>query len=133
MKVYCVTTGSYSSYCVEAIFSTMKKAKAYKEIFNCDGIYSTELDPNGVDLYNQGLRVFLVIMDRDGKTELVNQVELHGSITESPIPWKRSKIPVYKKQGLKDAVRGCVWAKDMQHAVKIVNELRVQFIAGNKL
>lgn len=129
--IYVVTCGSYSSYGIEAIFSTRKLAQAF-----IDGImnpYDTmrieewELDPHIKDL-KKGRKAYRVTISKEGEvgevsnensTYILNKVE-HG------FP------PGISFQDNKKVMNCSCWANDEKHAIKIANEKRIQFIALNK-
>ena len=139
-KVYIIEQGNYSDYKVVGIFSTMEKAQQIVAIINKgdeDGyvrdeatIAERELDPF-INELNEGLKLFGVVMDYDGTTERCVESGL-DYITELRI-WGRTSAPAYRHSKINDAVMGDVWARDVAHAVKIVNEFRAQMIASGKM
>lgn len=44
MKVYVVTDGDYSDYCIKAIFSEKRKAELYCAVKKCDNVEEWEVD-----------------------------------------------------------------------------------------
>lgn len=133
--VYVVTSGCYSDYSVDAIFSTRAKAQAFVKRFpdsDCNGISEWRLD---MDI-KVGLHMHYVLMLFDGTVESVRRDDSPGryTIKESGTPtiWKRSTAPAYKGKGIQDALNMAVFATDEKHAIKIVNEHRTTMIATGK-
>ena len=50
MKVYVVTSGTYSDYCIEAIFSDKKKAEVYSGIHSYNEVEEWEVDEVDVNV-----------------------------------------------------------------------------------
>lgn len=128
-KVFLVSTGSYSDYRIVGVFSSEEKAKAIAGILKEAEVEEKTLDPFVAEL-NEGLSVYSVRMSPNGDVETVERHDRDAEYTfdyrlkgtEEPLElltWK-DRPPVYLK---------LVFARDEQHAVKIVNELRVQAIA----
>lgn len=131
-NVYIVTRGEYSDYGMEAVFSTKKLAEKYLtalgiiryqsdkgEISYSRGNYDTyyiEEWPINANLNNlkSGKIPFLVSMNREGKALQVSKNVIGND----------AFLLNYNK------ILKTVWAKDEKHAVKIVNEKRVQMIAN---
>lgn len=133
-KVWIVEQGEYSDYHVVGVFSSRENADLIAERMNESprgnaAVVERELDP-GVDALHQGLQRYDVLMHRDGTTEEVTLVSTERTIrsveTEFEL-WYRSRTSLSH-----DVLDATVWAKDEQHAVKIVNEKRVQLIASNE-
>lgn len=125
--IYAVTSGSYSSYRVVALFSTREKAEDYKATVLKDeydsGIEEYQLDPDTTDLLRRGYSVWRVTMLRDGSTERVDRSD-NGSYDVQDAPsfriWDRTVLAA------------SVWAKSEKAAVKIANEKRAQMIANGE-
>lgn len=135
--VYLVTSGSYSDYRVDAIFSTRKKANDYMKVVQSsdyNGIEECELDPPATDLIKRGYSVWHVQMLRDGTVEKAWKTEnrTHDVNGISYHIWERSKAAYYKGTDTKDVLSSAVWAKTETQAIKIVNEQRTQMIATGK-
>ena len=135
-KVFVVTSGSYSGYRIRAIFTTKKKAEAYKALFKDDKINNIEtyqLNPDTVDLVKKGYSPWLVLMLQDGTVERIERQEIDTyTIEEDFSIWKRAKAPAYKGMNVPDCLSARVMARDSKHAIKIVNEHRTQMIATKK-
>jgi hypothetical protein len=133
--IYAVSSGDYSDYSVLALFSTQELAQDYVDTILAGKSYDTprieeyELDPE-VPSLRAGLSAWLIGMDRDGNVIRADQ----GS------PGFRMRGPYFIccKQGRGFAgqePRGIVFAcvaKSVDHAIKIVNEWRIQLIAENR-
>lgn len=130
-KVWVVEEGSYSNYHVVGVFSCRKNAKLIASKINGSTIASRTLDPCVKEL-NEGLNSYFVWMKRDGEVERCERIDdVSGCDLEGKTYlWKRSKAPAYK--GKNDVLNSTVWARDEQHAIKIVNEKRAQMIANRK-
>jgi hypothetical protein len=136
-KVYAVSSGSYSDYRVNAIFSTKKLAEEFMR-FIPDGEYNRieeyEIDPQDVDLVKRGYSIWSVHMLKDGNTESITKRDINSfSIRNIGHQiWRRTKAPAFKGKGIPDILTSVVWAKTKQQAIKIVNEHRAQMIATGK-
>ena len=137
--IYAVSSGSYSDYQIDAVFSTRAKAQKYIDRFpsdDCNGIEEMMLDrplPSALPLWN-------VRMLRDGSIEgeITRCDDMDsGSIRRYVYQdrhqvWRRSSAPAYEGMGVPDCLRSIVWAKDETHAIKIVNDQRAQLIADGE-
>lgn len=129
MKVYLVTAGDYSSYKVCCVCSTREKAEFAKVLYDTtNGIEEYEVDE--LLSHPAGCFKFIVSMD------------IHGSITNpnGPCMWTTGKVSCdhedFLAVGVKtpstgNVMRCVMWAKDLEHAIKIANERRVRIIAAN--
>lgn len=126
--VYIVTTGEYSDYRIVSVFLKKKVAEAFIEKHNkeCHSYDQYEIEEWGVCSCTKAdlkKKWFHIIMDKDGN--LPNWCnEHHGEVD---IPSK----PYYCGGVNNDThLVYVVTAKDFQHAVKIVNEKRIQILAA---
>ena len=122
-KVYVVTSGDYSDYHIECVFSSRRRAERYAA--GMDGVeIETYLLNYSARVW--GRSVFYVGMRFDGSTWGVYNLD-------SEVPSGRWGTINADGTDFESAVR--VWAKDSAHAIKIVNEQRTQAIAlhGEKL
>lgn len=115
MNVYIVTSGNYSDYHIVAAYSTEERALAHAKLVDDGGVEVCEIDRfNEIPL---GLEPWKISMDREGRiwyarrTDLSNKSEFNGQITHNGY------------------FQIAVWAKDKEHAIKIVNEKRIRRIA----
>jgi len=130
-RLYLVTEGEYSDYKFIALFSTAEKAQEWIDFGGQgDTIEEMLLDPPEADLVMQlGLFPHWVRMTRDGATDLVTK----GPATMRMDAWQCEDWyqNITREIGSNRVyMYGCVLARDDQHAVKIVNEKRVQLIAS---
>lgn len=149
-KVYAVSSGSYSDYRIEAVFSTKKKAQEYidahpKAEYSWDekGIETWDLDPV---MYKprEGYAWFSVRMGL--QTTGGEEVHQHPSV-KMALPlvpqedtvsywagWKWPAAHFYIEGKWRIAnvyVAPFIEAKDEQHALKIVNERRAAWLASH--
>ena len=125
-KVYIVTSGSYSDYGIKACFSTLEKADRYVSIPGVDGnVEEYELDI-ALEPYNRGLTFYTVKMLE------------HGDVVEAKPddPTYTERFYKYKDHGDPSnnwtitcgfMLQG--WYKSEEHAIKVCNEKRAQWIA----
>jgi hypothetical protein len=132
-----IEQGEYSDYRVVGVFTSRENAERIAEKINGDRTYDLAtvdewlLDP-GIQALNQGHHRYHVLMLRDGTTESVEREVspwfLSNLVSEFFI-WSRSTAPA---PHLPDALRASVWAGSDAHAVKVVNERRLQMIASGE-
>jgi hypothetical protein len=128
-SVWVVEQGEYSDYSVLGVYSTQEGAElAAGSVNGKDARASSSLatvaewplDPNLEEL-RQGLSLWFVNMGKDGG---VSSVGKQGTLDPSNEPW-------WFNAGFGEwRWIDCVWATDARHAVKVVNERRVQMIAN---
>lgn len=124
-KVYLVTSGEYSDYGVDGVFTTRKKAKDYIDSLGDDSnsyydIEVYDLDPQSL-MQREGVRIYYV--EFNVATGVVYNVR---AIDEKHVDLKRLNLnepwQLQKDHGLGYCVQ--VKAKDKDHAVKIVGDIR---------
>ena len=138
-KIWVVEQGSYSDYRVVGVFTSkanaqivVDKLKSAEYYYDEPTIAEWPLNP-AVEELNAGLDHWRVLMLKDGTTERCDKSDMPSyNIEGSTQIWRRSTAPAYKGQGVQDALDATVWATDAKHAVKIVNEQRIQMIAGGQ-
>lgn len=125
-KIYIVSTGDYSDYCIMGVYSTHDKA-IDAEAFYAGEIQEFELDE--VPPHPKGLKYFRVEMPESGEFR-IRHIEGDGiesliktGYMESGIGFFEPRPPYYVLK---------VWAKDTQHAAKIANEKRSQIITSGE-
>lgn len=115
MKVWVLTTGSYSDYAVRGLFSSLDKIEEYKAKYPCS--WSGYNDPFDMVIdecvHDNGLTKYYVIMYRDG-----NKARAEPRDAERSTSIHGKYMVAY------------VSARNEKHAIKIVNERRVQLIAS---
>ena len=136
-KVYAVSSGSYSDYRVDAIFSTKELAEEFMRCIpdnDYNNIEEYEIDPPAPDLIKRGYAIWSVYMLRNGDVESVekNETTLYAIGNIRHTIWWRTKAPAYKGKGIPDILTSKVWAKTEKQAIKIVNEHRIQMIANGE-
>lgn len=121
--IYLVTSGEYSDYHVVGACSTEEHADQLINAMNGDGyIEPFEIDAE-INLMNSGLHPFTVWMDRDGN------VTQHKEEGISSYSLRKSKAKIARSYGPGVYYYVSCWARDLEHAVKISNELRIQELA----
>lgn len=135
-KIYLVTSGCYSDYSVDAVFSTRKLAEEFINAIsdNSADIEEYELDPKIASKIKQGYSVWLVHMLKNGDVEYTNRRDndLYNVTSISQYIWWRTQAPAYKGKGIPDLLVSTVWAKTEKQAIKITNEKRTEMIATGK-
>lgn len=137
-KIWVVEQGSYSDYSVVGVFTSEKNARLVADAINVGDRYDEatisewELDP-GVEHLRAGRTQHLVHMLADGTVERceeweISTYELAGKIDV----WERTKALAYQGTGKPDILTAIVWATDKTHAIKIVNEARIQMLADGR-
>jgi len=140
-EIYVVTEGEYSDYHIVGVYDDKALAEQAADID--EGDVKTYTVNEHADLISQGLKPYKVYMDRDGNVDRdgntggqPRRVDVSGGTTVFHVWMARDLIgysrarggPIYRDVGLR--LRATVWARDEQHAVKIVNEKRAQLIAA---
>ena len=143
-SVWVIEDGEYSDYHVVGVYSSKENAEAALSLIGDERfpiISKWPLDP-GIDEINAGLLLFIVDMKANGDTESVSQWSLAWrNHNENAIQYNHDKLlwpegsekQVPYRTGQGDLVTGIVFAKDEKHAVKIVNETRIQLLAAGKI
>lgn len=124
--IYIVTSGEYSDYKIEAVFTDESVA----DDFAADGP-DRQVEEWGVDDYRKrgDRRVgHYVAIARDGSVLDARALPFDGEPTTFDGPCYNPEY-FFTDRGL---VGLHVWARDEKHAIKIVNEKRTQLIANNE-
>lgn len=139
-KVYVVTSGSYSDYSIEAIFSTREKAGEFMKTFpdsEYNGIEDYGIDIDAVDKVRHGYALYKITMLKNG--EIYDRRYQQGiSIIENSLSnamqGGNSHLLNYSDDNRNIIVLfvSVCWAKNEKHAVKIANEKRVQMIESGE-
>lgn len=136
--IFAVSSGSYSDYRINALFSTKELAQQFKDAvkeYDYNEIEEYELDPPTADLLARGYSVWRVLMLKDGTVERVDRSDNDlYAVQDAPAHaiWRRSEAPAYKGKGVPDGLQSSVWAKNEKAAVKSANEKRLQMIANGE-
>ena len=124
-KVYAVSSGCYSDYRVDAIFTTKELAEEFMKAvpeYDYNDIQEYELNPKTADLVKRGYSPWRVVMLRDGTTEVCKGIEISTYNTEDS----------FRGKNIPDALSCNVFAKSAKQAIKIVNEKRAMMIANGE-
>ena len=125
-KIYVVTSGDYSDYGIDAIFTSRELAQAFinafkKRDYDEFRIEEFELNPYKTEI-RKGYFAFFVRMQKDGKcTEVYKENSSYGFNGGIDYGFDVNKNMYCH-----------VFAKDDKHAVKITNEKRTELIALDK-
>ena len=136
-SIWVIEQGSYSDYRVVGVYSSKENADAIAELLNADDdsyeraeVAEWPLDP-GANEMNQGMRQFNVFMLIDGEVESVEPYPIIAF-------YLLGCHNILKRSGMKnwngkaDCLHSIVWATDEKHAIKIVNEKRLQMRASGE-
>ena len=134
--IWVVEHGTYSDYRVLGVFTSEANARLIADTVN--NTDSTEkatvaewpLNPS-VKQLRSGLNAYRITMDRDGNVE--NCCVAAGEYKSSFSVLHRTRTALYVGKKKTNAVIATVFAKDDKHAIKIVNEKRIQFLASGEL
>lgn len=130
-EIFIVTSGTYSDYRINAVFSTRELAeRAIKECADWIG-YEIELFPidEKVPVLGLGFKMFSVHLSREGN--LLKCEEQHLSMDDlSAPPTSRHIYPARDKTPSYIGVT--VLTKSEEQAIKIANDVRAQSIANNE-
>lgn len=126
--IYIVTDGEYSDYKICGVFDDPQLAKEFQDAGGYDDIKDYPVNPYVFQL-REGWNVWLLQMLKNGDTVYCKENNTY-------LYWR---LPIFEflkepggfsvKEWFLDAT---VLARDKEHAIKIVNEKRAQFIAENK-
>jgi len=119
-KVYLVTSGTYSDYGVNAVFSTEEKAKEWIG-HAINQYYIEEFDLDNFE--DRRVKGFNVRMDRDGNCTV--------SVTTMSINDKPKYFSISNWDKRKNQMDIRIMTDDEETAVKVANEKRTQAIASN--
>ena len=126
-KIYIISSGSYSDYSVWGVCSTKELAEKTIDVLN-KMKYSDEyeIEEYELDIINKippGYEPWEVHMDKDGN---VKKYLCHVELNENQgFNRPRFYMPIDRNEMMEMVVI----ARNLEHAVKIVNEKRAQFIA----
>ena len=133
--LWVIEQGGHSDYGVLGVYSTKEGAERVAALVNASGpcelatVAEWPLDP-GIAQLDAGMSQWVVRMLRDGSVERVSE----SSIT--PVVWRDANhlvINWVNGREVPGKVLYCyLWATDAVHAVRIVNERRIQMIAEGK-
>jgi len=137
-KVYIVTSGCYSDYRIEGVFSTEEKAQEYidgianhidkvtkeEDVGSCYQNLDFEIAPAELDLFEtfraNSCRRYQVSINKNGDCRVSEDYDKSVMICTAT-----------HHRELNGLCIEC-WATDKQHAAKIANEIRTRLIANNE-
>lgn len=134
-EVWILGAGEYSDYHVVGVFSSeenvlrhIAKYASEKEYYRWNDFSWDKYTVDDKPMAPKHMYPYIVIMDMNGNTSHVTNM-----------PWPKdgggtfNSISVTTREGSTDKriVAKNIWAKDENHAVKIVNEIRAKIIGNN--
>jgi hypothetical protein len=130
--IYVVTSGSYSSYHIEGVFTASKLAKRFAEAVPNGIVEKYSLDKISSKVA-QGYNFYCVDIDFYGDSEEVSICDPCYDDKEREES-ETSGVDFYNGGGYEFNNRWTFyfWAKSKEGAVKIANEKRIQKIANNE-
>jgi hypothetical protein len=135
--IWVIEQGDYSDYRVVGVYDAEEKAVKVADAINKGETFSQAtvdkwtMNP-GFEGINAGMQMFICWMLKDGTVERCEPMEIRSYQIDGDCKiWRRSLAPYYKNKGVEDCLDATVWATDEKHAVKIVNEKRLQMLALN--
>jgi len=117
-KVYIVTSGSYSDYSIDAVFSTQAPAEKFANFYGDGRVEEHDLDPEVPERHPR----WSVTMDRDG-----NDAEAHKTGEWDSEPGRLIRRST--NLGMLHYFKCTIDCENETQAVKAANERRARFIA----
>ena len=119
-NVYVVTEGSYSDYRICGVFDSKELAEKFTKSFEKDLMEIEEYTLNPfLKEINEKYKAYFVRMTSEGKCLDVRLIDSFSCLD-----------PKYSFD-VKKNLYCSVFAEDEKHAIKIVNEYRIQILASN--
>lgn len=131
--IYVVTSGCYSDYGIQSMFSTKEKAQAFIDTHKLGSYDDVNIEEwlldNADHPHSRGLLYFTLYVDRDGTL-----VESRVS-SEWRQAWRTScdytNLHFWKSPG-KPLLIVQTWAERLEDAVKVAGEYRTRVLAANR-
>lgn len=125
-RVFVVTSGEYSDYSIEGVFSTVSLANEFISMIEGNGrnylrIENFDLDKPLTQL-KRGLHSYVVLMDKDGTVQRVYKATVPSART----PFYTLRPLIGDEKYILDCY---VWARSDEHAVKQTNDCRARIVA----
>jgi hypothetical protein len=129
-KIFVVTSGAYSDYGIDTIFSTRELAQEFIDFFKKRDNWDVyKIEEWELDKYNLGYKgkrkPFTVSIEKNGDVEIVRE----------GMPYEEYSSDlnfIVEYYGFEDLTANIVvFADDEKHAVKIANEKRTWILANN--
>jgi len=132
MIIYVVTSGEYSDYKIEAVFTIKQLAEEYVNDYNrAKRSYGAEIEEFESDVPVEVRFGVEVLMGKNGNvldTELLFDI----SLEHIGFVWFSKPDPKYPYSSIKEeCFRWVVETDNIERAVKVVNEKRSQILANN--
>jgi hypothetical protein len=128
MNVYLVSKGSYSDFRIVAAYTDQEVAKKAQELYDVENeVEALELDV--VPKTPPGLFPWSVAINANG--DIPTRYGGNPQREQFSEDFKEMYMP-YSMTGHEGLLVFHVWARDADHAVKIVGEKRSQLIASNR-
>ena len=122
--IYVVTSGSYSDYGIDAIFDNKELAEQYIDAFEKGGYNEKSIEEFELNPFEKQIKVgckpYFLRMDKQGNCKEIRVEDSSYGFGSSP------------KFDFNKNIYHHVFARDEKHAIKILNEIRFQYIAMNK-
>lgn len=126
-KVFIVTDGYYSDYKIIGVYSSKKSAQEVIDSFS--DLNESQIEEWGIDTvlsFPKGMKCYFLRMTKEGKAYDIDE----GRNTIMALEYALKKYMGFGSGG--HDLFCNVLAKDKEHAVKIVNEKRIQLIESNR-
>ena len=120
VRIFIVTSGSYSDYKIEGVFTDENVAGKFQALLDDGNVEKWQLDTVS-DKLERGYKFYNVTMQKNGDSEV--KQNSYDAYTTDISTFKYLHPTTIDERCFK------LWAKDAQHAVKIVNEYRARMIA----
>lgn len=130
--IYVVTRGEYSDYCICSLHDSKADAQAEVNRLNEQDRWDSArieeyfLNPSKGYPDNETYHLFVIAMRKNGNVTYSSDEGVPSAVPDS----ERFKAQ-YTGNTYADAWAFRVVARNLEHAIKIVNEKRVQYIANN--
>ncbi len=124
-KIYVVTSGSYSDYSIDAIFSTKGKAKAFIRFReeHCTSFGDAyRVEKHLVDTPTTRWVSWIIDMKKNGDTDGFDDSPYASSINQRPTQF----INYFSKDNARFSVR----TDSLERALKVANEMRQKILAA---
>lgn len=121
-KIYIVTTGCYSEYRIEAVFSNHDRAVEYADNLPDSTVEEFDLDPVNPPEFRPGLKRYEILMFANGDPNVrVRKICPTNSFYD--------KNEIRAEPYGSHAMRTSCWAESEHHAIKIGTERRARLIS----
>ncbi len=122
--IYIVTSGSYSAYRINSVFSTRELAQAAADAYGDAEVEEYDLDPEVPNFAPKGCRAFTVQIYGGGEVRYTEAIDSTSPIKDDPS---------FLSLGKEMIICFNIYARDKDHAVKIANERRTGLILSGEI